>query len=473
MEIKLGNKKTVDAVEIIFLKKLDKKSSYYNFLEKSGFKIEKNSICFNYEKNRLYIGFKSKDKEDLKISIAKAIKEIKKTNFSNIFITLKQDDSLELDFAPLVEGILLSDYEFNRYKKSENKKLKVTISYEKSSYEKSLLEKELEKVKNICSSVNLVRDIVNTPPDDYYPEIMANDAKAIAKKENLKCKIIDEDGLEKLGMNAMLSVGRASRHKSKLIHLTYKPKNPKAKIVLIGKGLTYDSGGLSLKGAESMVTMKCDKAGGSAILGIMNSLNTLNLDCEVHGIIGAVENMIGGDAYKPDDVLTAKNGKTIEVKNTDAEGRLVLADCLCYAQDEIKDFNYIFDFATLTGACIVALGNHTSALLGHNEKLKTKIKKAADETGELVASLPYNRYFQGSLNSEIADMVNTAASRSGGSITASLFLDNFIEKKNKKKWVHFDIAGPAFVHKPWGYNPYGASGAGVRLMLKFIEDLVK
>ncbi|MFY9142143.1 leucyl aminopeptidase, partial [Sulfuricurvum sp.] len=309
-------------------------------------------------------------------------------------------------------------------------------------------------------------------PQDYYPNIMALDAKYYAKRDGLECTILGEHLMHEMGMNALLSVGRASIHESQLIHLVYRPNNPKAKIVLLGKGLTYDSGGLSLKSADSMVSMKCDKAGGSAVLGIMCTLKALNIECEVHGIIGAVENMIGGNAYKPDDVLRAKNGMTIEVKNTDAEGRLVLADCLCYAQDEIQDFDYIFDFATLTGASIVAMGSHTMAVMGHSDSLKKKINTAALQSGELIGFLPYNRYFEHELDSEIADMVNTASTRNGGSITASLFLDRFIKEENKKKWLHFDMAGPAYAHKPWGYNPYGASGAGVRLIVQFLKNII-
>ena len=187
------------------------------------------------------------------------------------------------------------------------------------------LKKVLEEAIVIAKSVNKVRDMVNTTPDDFYPSVMADQAKAIANKNGLKCKIYDEDFLKENKMNAMYSVGRASAHESKLIHLTHKPKNAKKKIVLVGKGLTYDSGGLSLKPADYMVTMKSDKSGGCAVLGIMCAVAKLNLPYEVHGIVGAVENMIGGNAYKPDDVLVAKNGKTIEVRNTDAEGRLVLA----------------------------------------------------------------------------------------------------------------------------------------------------
>jgi leucyl aminopeptidase len=221
-----------------------------------------------------------------------------------------------------------------------------------------------------------------------------------------------------------------------------------------------------------MVTMKSDKSGGSAVLGIMKAVSELNLDVEVHGFVGAVENMIGGDAYKPDDVLTAKNGKTIEVRNTDAEGRLVLADTLCYAQQEVKA-DYIFDFATLTGACVVGVGNYTSGVMGNSDLPKEMVLEAAKNSGEFATKLDFNRYLKKTLKSEIADICNISNTRYGGAITAGQFLSEFIDEEHKEKWAHIDIAGPAFVEHTWGENPHGASGAGVRMMVKLLEKLAK
>ena len=194
---------------------------------------------------------------------------------------------------------------------------------------------------------------------------MASIAECMGESTMLSCKVLKTKGLKKEKMHTLLAVGRASVHRSRVIHLAHKPKNAKLKVTLVGKGLTYDSGGLSLKPADYMVTMKSDKSGGSAVIGIMKAVAELDLPIEVHGFVGAVENMIGGNAYKPDDVLKAKNGKTIEIRNTDAEGRLVLADVLCYAQQEVKA-DYLFDFATLTGASVVAVGHYTSSIMGHN-----------------------------------------------------------------------------------------------------------
>jgi leucyl aminopeptidase len=299
---------------------------------------------------------------------------------------------------------------------------------------------------------------------------MADIAKGLAEESGLKCKVLKPKEIKKEKMEALLAVARASRHTPRVIHLSHTPKNPKAVISLIGKGLTYDSGGLSLKPADYMVTMKSDKSGGSAVMGIMKAIAELDLPVEVHGFIGAVENMIGPDAYKPDDVLVAKNGKTIEVRNTDAEGRLVLADVLCYAQQEVKA-DYIMDFATLTGACVVGVGHYTSGVMGNNEALKKRVVQEAHHAGELATALDFNRHLKKTLKSEIADICNISNTRYGGAITAGQFLSEFIDEEHKEKWAHVDIAGPAFVEHAWAENPHGASGAGVRMTVKLLEKI--
>ena len=380
MNIKLSLKnvnKIKSDIELVFVKNIKKLSKVeQKLLNKISFSTKAFDTYFDANTNKFYLACAKQKNEDLKLAVCSAIRAIKKLNIKTLKFSLIQNNK-ELKIQDLVEGFELGYYEFSRYKSDEKKKkqIDIIISAKDSKTSISSLEKELHNAISITSSVNMVRNIVNTPPEDYYPEVMAEDALMIAKNNDLQCLVHGEEYLLENGMNAMFNVGRASRHESKLIHLTYKPKEPKGKIVLVGKGLTYDSGGLSLKSGAGMVSMKCDKSGGSAVLGVMNTLKALNCQYEVHGIVGAVENMIGGDAYKPDDVLKAKNGKTIEVRNTDAEGRLVLADCLCYAQDEIENIDYIFDYATLTGACIVALGNQTIGTMGHSDKLKAKCKK--------------------------------------------------------------------------------------------------
>jgi len=337
-----------------------------------------------------------------------------------------------------------------------------------------VINKKIERTIIKANAVNITRDLVNRVPNDITPDKLAKVAKHISDvNSSLECKIYDEKYLEENKMGAFLAVSRASINKPRLIHLNNKPKKSKLKVAIIGKGLTYDSGGLSLKPSDFMVTMKSDKSGACAVAGIMSAIGKLDLDIEVHGIMGACENMIGGDAYKSDDVLIAKNGTSIEVRNTDAEGRLVLADSLCYAQDNIKDLDYIIDIATLTGASVVAVGQYTTSIMGYNEKLKDSFMKAGEKSGELTTKLHFNRYLEKTISSEMADVCNISNTRYGGAITAGLFLSKFIKKENIKKWVHLDIAGPAYVEKEWGYNPFGGSGASVRMIIDWLVKLNK
>ena len=469
MKINLIEKseKNSSDIEIILVNTLDGVKDA-EILEILDFKAKDEACVLLAESKKVYVGFEENDYDSIAIAIATAIKKLQTTKFKSAKIKLSE--VLENNLKALVEGALLGEYKFTQYKsEKENKKIELNLIVKEKTPN---LEKILKESKIISKAVNKARTMVNTAPADFYPAVMADIAKDLAKDADISCEIHGEKYLEKNKMMAMHSVGRASIHESKLIHLSYKPKDATKKIVLVGKGLTYDSGGLSLKPADFMVTMKADKSGGCAVLSTMWAIAKLGLPFEVHGIVGAVENMIGGNAYKPDDILKAKNGKTIEVRNTDAEGRLVLADCLCYAQDEIKDIDYIFDYATLTGACVVGVGQYTTGIMGNNEILKRNAVLSALKSGEYATTLDFNRYLKKAIKSEIADVCNIANTRYGGAITAGMFLDNFIYDENKEKWVHFDIAGPAFVESTWGYNPHGASGAGVRMTIKFLQNLI-
>ncbi|WP_418180291.1 leucyl aminopeptidase [Aliarcobacter lanthieri] len=468
--LELSKNKDFD-LEIIFLNSLEEISSIKDkeSLEQLDFKAKDEISAILVESKKIYVGFEDYTYDSLAIAIATAVKKFKTTKFKSAKIVLTNE--LEENFKALVEGANLGSYSFEAYKsEKDSKKQELYFIVEEK---KPLLSSILKESTIISKAVNVARDMVNTSPADFYPEIFVKEAQKIAKDLELECEVFGEKYLEKNKMMAMHSVGRASIHESHLIHLKYKPKKALKKIVLVGKGLTYDSGGLSLKPSDFMVTMKADKSGAVAVLNSIKAIAELKLPIEVHAIIGAVENMIGGNAYKPDDILRAKNGKTIEVRNTDAEGRLVLADCLCYAQDEIKNIDYILDFATLTGACVVGLGEYTTGIMGNNESLKQQALEACQSSGEYATKLDFNRYLKKCIKSEIADVCNISNTRYGGAITAGMFLDNFIYEENKNKWIHFDIAGPAFVEKAWGYNPYGASGTGVRLAVKFVQDLVK
>jgi len=466
-------------IEVIFVINNRRKHRFVQdrkLLKQAGFSGAQDESCLLVEKKRLYVGADSLKGTALRRSAASAMKALRGKRYQSIKVATYTDKGNSYSIRAMVEGFILGGYRFETYKSKKNSKKITYISISLDEYHKIDVDieqasLEVHQAQVIAEATNFTRDIVNTAPEDCYPAVMASIAESMAKSTGLGCTVLKTKALKKEKMDALLAVGRASVHSPCVIHLAHRPKHTKFKVTLVGKGLTYDSGGLSLKPAEYMVTMKSDKSGASAVIGIMKAVAELDLPIEVHGFIGAVENMIGGNAYKPDDILKAKNGKTIEVRNTDAEGRLVLADVLCYAQQEITA-DYIFDFATLTGASVVAVGHYTSSVMGHNKKVQKMVVNAADKAGELATALDFNSYLKKTIKSEIADVCNIANVRYGGAITAGLFLSEFIDKRHKKRWAHIDIAGPAFVEHEWGENPYGASGAGVRLMLKLFEELI-
>lgn len=424
-------------------------------LEELSFK----DMTFIQRSKTLYVNVK-KDSDSLREGAYKAIRYL--NQFSYKSVKLQTCKCSEKDYA-IILGALSGTYCFENYKSEKKTDLLETI------YLHGIDENLIQKAQILFESLKFVRDLVNTPPCDATPSYLAECASHEAKKLGIECKILGRDEIMKQNMHSLLAVSRASSQEPKVIHLSYKPKNSKSRLVLVGKGLTYDSGGLSLKPSDFMVTMKADKSGGCAVMGIMSAIVKLELPIEVHAIVGAVENMIGGNAYKPDDVLSSREGKSIEVRNTDAEGRLVLIDCLSYAQDLKPD--YLIDLATLTGACVVGLGEFTFGIMGHNTELKNAFEQQALKSGELVAQLPFNSHIRKLIDSKIADVCNVASSRYGGAISAGMFLAEFIRKEYEQNWIHLDIAGPAYVEKEWDINPYGASGAGVRACVEFAISL--
>ncbi|MDP3466189.1 MAG: leucyl aminopeptidase [Sulfuricurvum sp.] len=442
-------------------------------LVRAGFKAEAEQSCTLHEHRLMVCGINEFSDELFRSAAANAIK----TAMNYAYTSLKLAQYGQTHFKALIEGIVLGSYTFDSYKSEPKPSSLVEVIFSNedtngSDEDTNDLEKILAQSLIISKATNFVRNLVNQTPYDMTPQGMSVVAQSLAKSNSLECTILDVNGLQDEKMEAMIAVGRASIHPPRLIHLSYKPKNPKKVITLVGKGLTYDSGGLSLKGATSMVTMKMDKAGGCAVMGIIKAVSELELDIEVHAFVGAVENMIGGNAYKPDDVLRAKNGKTIEVRNTDAEGRLVLADVLGYAQEKVKS-DFIFDYATLTGACMVALGPYTTGVMGHNEALKQEWITASEQSGEYSGILPFNRHLKKLIKSELADVCNVSSKPYGGAITAALFLDNFIDENMKEKWVHFDIAGSAYTESAWDVHTYGGTGAGVRMTLEWMMHSCK
>ena len=481
MQFQIVDKKLKDIkadIELIFVVDKDLKHKFIGDKEAIKFNNYKGeSVLVLSEAKRAYVPLSKLDLDELRVAAAKAYNALKSLNIKSIKLASYVVECQKLSFEALAEGFLLGSYEFNKYKeKKERYTLKeIIFSTEEFAGKKVDLKAANEGFKEaeiIASATNFTKDIVNEIPEIYTPQKMAQDAQNLAKNiANIKCEVYDEKFLAKENMNAFLAVNRASVHKPRLIHLTYKPKKSKKRIIFVGKGLTYDSGGLSLKPADYMLTMKSDKSGAAAALGIIKGAAELNLPFEIHAILGATENMIGGNAYKPDDVLISRSGVSIEVRNTDAEGRLVLADCLSYAQDFKPDI--LIDMATLTGACVVGLGEYTTGIMGNSESLKSEFKTKIKDSGELATTLDFNPYLSELIKSQIADVSNCASSRYGGAITAGMFLAKFIKDEYKDKWLHLDIAGPAYREKAWGYNQAGASGAGVRMNLYFLQALSK
>ena len=401
---------------------------------------------------------------------AKVIKKVKSLKAKKVCSILHGAGIAGLDAFDcaqmIAEGSIIGDYSFAKYKSKkedeENNKNEIEsleiVEVDASKLES--IEKGLEKGKIIGDSLNFARNLVNEPPFETTPSKLAEVAASL---EGIECKIFEKDEIEKMKMGAFLAVAKGSSEPPKFIHMIYKPLGEvKKKIAIVGKGITFDSGGLDLKPASSMRQMKGDMSGSAITLAVMKSLVLLKPDVEVHGIIAACENMPGCEAYKPGDILRAKNGKTIEVDNTDAEGRLTLADALCYALEQNVD--EVVDIATLTGACMVALGQIASGIMGNNQELIDKLISSAEKGGERFWQLPLYDEHKDDIKSDIADMKN-AGSRYAGASTAGIFLKEFVDKT---KWAHIDIAGPAILDKEYKELSKGPSACGMRALINYI-----
>ncbi len=321
----------------------------------------------------------------------------------------------------------------------------------------------------IAESVNYARDIANNPANIATPKFMADKARELAKKHKLGFRLLAKEDMRKMGMNALLAVSSGSAQEPMLPIIEYKAKGAKKTIAVIGKGLTFDSGGISLKPSKGMEEMKFDKSGACAVLGVMKAVAELRPKVNVIGLLPSTENMPGGRAAKPGDIVKAYNGKTIEIDNTDAEGRLVLADVLAYADDKYKP-DYIIDMATLTGACVVALGNICSGLLGNDDAFNKLVKNASLDSFDEVWELPLWPEYGELMKGKYADLRNISGTGEAGTITGAMFLSNFVAKA---KWVHLDIAGTAYRPRPIPPIEFGASGAGVSICIETIKLLEK
>ncbi|MCW0181141.1 MAG: leucyl aminopeptidase [Zavarzinia sp.] len=364
-------------------------------------------------------------------------------------------------------GALLRSYRFDKYRttrKADEKPslAKLVIGVDKDGAAR----KAFQILEKIADGVFLTRDLVSEPANIIYPESLAKQAKSL-EKLGVEVEILGESQMRKLGMGALLGVGQGSERESQLVVMRWQGgKAKEAPVAFIGKGVTFDTGGISIKPAGGMEDMKWDMGGAGTVIGLMKALAGRKAKANVVGVVGLVENMPSGTAQRPGDVVTSMSGQTIEVINTDAEGRLVLSDALWYTQDRFKP-KFMIDLATLTGAIIIALGHEYAGLFSNNDELSSRLAAAGKATGEGVWRMPMGEAYDKLINCDIADMQNTGQDRSGGSITAAQFLQRFVKDV---PWAHLDIAGTAWAKKDQPTVPRGAAGWGVRLLDRLVAD---
>jgi len=403
------------------------------------------------------------DTEKLRISASVAMAKLK--SFKNASqVMLEMPEGLKAsDQEALVEGLLLSAYSFTAYKKDENSVKDIYLLFASKT-----LEESLGRLIKVQKGVDLARDLVNLNAETVTPSRLVSEALDLSTHyPKIKTTVFRKTELEKMGAGLILAVSRGATDEPALITLEYQgAENPQEEpIAIVGKGITYDTGGLNLKPTGSMETMKCDMSGAATVLGLLKTVAELKLKQNIVGVIATCENAIGPLSYKPGDVQKSLSGKTVEVNNTDAEGRLVLADAVTYVQRQMK-VKSIIDLATLTGAVLMALGEEAAGLFTRSKKLEERLLKAADYTGEKLWPLPLYDEFKDQLKSSIADMKNSGKRLAGSSVGA-LFIEAFIDEGTE--WAHLDIAGVAFLSEPKTYHSTLATGYGVRLLLNFLD----
>jgi len=439
------------------------KEQYDPILKLGDFKGDQGAIHFLYPDNGICrlalvgLGDKLKDQNTFRKGYASLVKKCRANKIKEIVVLL--DGFTEEQVEGIFDGILSMNYRFDLYKKSLPLIEKVTFVGKKHN-------DLFEEKEKLFKGVYLTRDLVNENADQVTPSYLAKVAKDLEKKSaKVKTTILDKKKLEKEKMGLLLAVSRGSSIEPRLITVEYHGgKKGEKPIVLIGKGITYDTGGLSLKPTSGMLDMKADMGGAGCVLGTMEALINLGIKKNVVGVVTSAENSIDGNSYKIGDVYKSLSGKSVEINNTDAEGRLALADAIEYSNKYLNP-KCIIDLATLTGGILVALGDEVTGLFTDDDKLATQLEKASEKSGEQIWRMPIHADYRKLLDSEIADIVNSAG-RNASAITAALFLKEFV---GKTPWVHFDIAGPAFYDKPRGIYPTQATGIGVKLLIEFLK----
>ncbi|MCB1082370.1 MAG: leucyl aminopeptidase [Chlamydiia bacterium] len=424
------------------------------------------------EKRLLLLGLgeeKECTQETLRRAFAAAMKRCQGKEWAHVNFVLPKVAKLnEKEITVAVsEGVALSAYIYDKWKSKEGKNpyhVKTCTLVGASD------QKLLKKTEGIMTGVNLARDLVNGNALDVTPETLANEGKRLAKEfPSVKTTVLNKKQLEKEKMGLLLAVGSGSRIDPALVMIEYKGA-PRSKDVtmVVGKGITFDTGGINLKPTNYVEDMRADMGGAAAAIGLIQAAASIKLPVNIVAVVPTTENAIDSESYKPGDVYRAYSGKTVEITNTDAEGRLALADALSYGQDRFKP-NRIIDLATLTGAIVIALGDVRMGLFSNNDRFAKQCEKAGDITGEKVWRLPIDPEYMSLMKSDIADLRNSGKNRGAGSVTAAIFLQEFVDKKTP--WIHLDIAGTAFLDAPKDYHLSKATGSGVRLLVELLECL--
>ena len=463
-----------DKRHILSSNKVQKINSFLSVLktknkdeEISSFDISEKQKCFIIKVKSKFTSYWPQENGGNFFFHIKKFKGIKKIDLYPESLDF-DNEKLASFFSQFIFGFNLKSYTFNKYKTLNKEKIKEKIDFKIITKNKEKIEKNYKYYEAIKEGVFLTRDLVSEPPNVLNPKSYVQEIQKLSKL-GLKIKSYNEKELKKLGLNALLGVGLGSANETYLVTIEWNGKNNSLKnpLTFVGKGVCFDTGGISLKPAKFMEEMKYDMAGSAVVVGLLKSLALRKAKVNAVGVVGLVENMPGSSAQRPGDIVKSYSGKTIEILNTDAEGRLVLADALSFAEKKYKP-KFIIDLATLTGAIIISLGEEYAGLFSNNDELSKNIFKASENVNEKVWRLPLHKNYDKLMDSTIADVQNINYSGGAGSITAAQFLQRFI--LNKTPWAHLDIAGMAFSKKAANLNPSGATGFGVRLLNNLIKE---
>ena len=432
------------------------KTEYFTALDgKTG---PKNLVIFSTSLSKSYNVW-----ENVKIFVAKSIAMAEQRGLEHITVALNAKDAVPF-IGKAVEGAVLGGYTFDKYKKEKTDRAKLRIQLAAMREADITNKRYLDRYSVVSDAVNEARNMINEPGSSVVPESMAGAARRIARESGLDVKVWDEKRLAKEGYNGLLQVGRGSSHPPRMIRLAYRSKKAKLHLAFVGKGITFDTGGISIKPADKMWEMKGDMSGGAAVLYAMKAIGQLKPELNVTGIVTTAENSPDANAQLPGDIFFAKNGKSIMFDNTDAEGRLVLTDGLHLAGEEKA--THIIDIATLTGACVRALGTSIAGVMGNNPQLIQSIIQSGQNHGESFWELPLPEEYKELLRTPCAD-INNVGGPVAGALTAGLFLQEFVPEG--AAWAHLDIAGPFLVEKPWKYYEAGAVGFGLKTLVDLAE----